>query len=183
MGTWNLRGRLPRPREVPSESLLEDMNAALLTIPTATITRTNELVYTAATVILEMLGYTIKTKNSPPAPWKMRLEAKIKTTRREVSQLGEIQKSVELKNKTRLLGKYKGLSPLEALETAKQRLAALANRLRRYTKDAETKKINALFSKEPSKVPAPVQNHRKTRATKTRNRMVLVDYKGRWKDT
>ena len=124
----------------------------MLTIPTATITRTNELVYTAATVILEMLGNMIKKKSSTQAPWKMRLEAKIKTTRREVSQLGEIQKGVELNDKTRLLRKYKGLSPPEALETAKQRLAALASRLRRYTKEAETKKLNALFSKEPSKV-------------------------------
>ena len=101
----------------------------MLTIPTATITRTNELVNTAATVILEMLGYTIKKKSSTHAPWKMRLDAK--TTRSEVSQLGEIQKGVELKDKTRLLEKYKGLSPPEALETAKQRLAALASRLKR----------------------------------------------------
>ena len=56
-----------------------------------------------------MLGYTIKKKSSTPAPWKMRLEAKIKTTRKEVRQLGEIQKGMELKDKTRLLGKYKGL--------------------------------------------------------------------------
>ena len=66
MGTWNLCGRLRRLREVPFKSLLKDVNAALLTIPTATITRTNELVYTAATVILEMLGYTIKKKSTTP---------------------------------------------------------------------------------------------------------------------
>ena len=86
----------------------------------------------------------------------MRLEAKIKTTRREVSQLGEIQKGLDLKDKTRLLGKDKRLST-EALETAKQRLATLASRLRRYTKEAETKKINALFSKEPSQVYSQLQ--------------------------
>ena len=67
----------------------------------------------------------IKKISSTHSPWKMRLEAK--TTRREVSQLGLIQKGVELvKDKTRLLGKYKGLSSHKALETAKQRLAALA---------------------------------------------------------
>ena len=52
--------------------LPKDVNAALLTIPTTTITRTNELVYTAATVMLEMLGYTIKNKSSKHALWKMR---------------------------------------------------------------------------------------------------------------
>ena len=104
-----------------------------------------------------MLGYTMKKKSSTPAPWKMRLEAKIKTTRKEVSQLGEIQKSVEFKDKTRLLGRYKGLSTPEVLETTKQRLATLASTLRRYTKEAETKKLNAPFSKEVSKVYSQLQ--------------------------
>ena len=53
---------------------------SLLTIPTATITRTNELVFTAATEILEMLGYTIKKKSSSHAHWKMRLEVKEKSS-------------------------------------------------------------------------------------------------------
>eukprot|EP00064_Thunnus_orientalis_P014697 superscaffoldBa00002592_g14744 len=41
--------RLPRLSDkVPSESLLEDVNAALCTIPTRTITETNQLIYTTA---------------------------------------------------------------------------------------------------------------------------------------
>ena len=111
----------------------------------------------------------------------MRLEAKIKTTRREVSQLVEIQKGVEIKKKTRLLGKYKRLSPPETLETAKQELTALASRVRRYTKKAESKKINALLSQEPSKMY--LQHQCKTGATKSRNRTVLEDYMGRREDT
>ena len=138
-GTWNLRSQLPRPREVYFESL-EDLNTALLTIPTATITRTNELVYTEATVILEMLGYTIKTKSSTPAPWKMRLKPRSRPQGEKLASSGKIQKGGELKDKTRLLGKYKGLSSPEALETAKQRLAALANRLRRYPKRKRQKR-------------------------------------------
>lgn len=35
--TWTLRGRLPGVCEVPSEGLLEDLNAALQIIPTANI--------------------------------------------------------------------------------------------------------------------------------------------------
>ena len=42
--------------QVQEKYLPKDVNAALLTIPTATITITNEMVYTAATVILEMLS-------------------------------------------------------------------------------------------------------------------------------
>lgn len=50
-------------REIPSVSMLEDANRALITIPTNIITQTNKLIYSIATVILEVLGYTIK-KNS-----------------------------------------------------------------------------------------------------------------------
>lgn len=59
METWTLRGRLSTLGEVPSESL-DIVNAALQTIPTTTITETNELKYSTAATILEMLGYKMK---------------------------------------------------------------------------------------------------------------------------
>lgn len=37
---------------VPSEGVLEDVNAALLIIPSATITESNHLIYTMAAVML-----------------------------------------------------------------------------------------------------------------------------------
>ncbi len=45
--------------------------------------------------------------------------------------------------------KYNEVCITEALETAKQRLAA---RLMRHTTEAEAKRINTTFSKEPSEV-------------------------------
>ncbi|KAA8577610.1 hypothetical protein FQN60_007909, partial [Etheostoma spectabile] len=77
-----------------------------------------------------------------------RLEAKIKATRREVSQLSELQKGA----RKGLSKKYNKLSIPEALETAKQRLTALATRLKRYKGEAEARRINRMFSTEPSKV-------------------------------
>ncbi len=122
------------------------MNAALHTIPTKAITETNELMYATATVILEMLGYKMNTtshkEHYPPS------KAKIKATRREVSQLSELQKGV----RKGLPKKYNKLSIPEALETAKQRLTALATRLKRYKGEAEARRINRMFSTEPSKV-------------------------------
>ncbi|XP_016529213.1 uncharacterized protein LOC107836747 [Poecilia formosa] len=82
MNTRQPRRQLQRLSEVPSESLIEDVNAALRTIPTNTITETNELIYNSASVILEMLGYKSNHETQYP-PWKRRLEAKIKITRRE----------------------------------------------------------------------------------------------------
>lgn len=48
--------------------------------------------------------------------------------------------------------KYNGMYITEALETAKQRLTLLAARQMRHTTEAETKRINSMFSKEPSKL-------------------------------
>ncbi len=63
-----------------------DVNAALKTIPMGTITDTNKLTHSTATVILEMLGYKMGlTHNKQYPPWKRRLEAKIRATWREVS--------------------------------------------------------------------------------------------------
>lgn len=70
--TWSIRGRLPRLREVPSEGLLEEVKAALWTIPTATITETNQLIYN-----METLGYKMSSHKEKYPPWR-RLEAKIK---------------------------------------------------------------------------------------------------------
>lgn len=51
---WIIHGQLQRMHEVPSESLLEDVNATLRTMSTATITETKQLIYSIARVILGM---------------------------------------------------------------------------------------------------------------------------------
>ena len=75
---------------IPSEDLV-DVNAALRSILMGTITDTNKLIHSTATVILKMLGYKMGHNKQYP-PWKRRLEAKIRATRREVSQLAELQR-------------------------------------------------------------------------------------------
>ncbi|XP_051930603.1 uncharacterized protein LOC127606352 [Hippocampus zosterae] len=90
------RNRLQRLCEVPPESLMESVNAALRAIPTVTITETNELIYASASVILEMLGYKSNhgSHEIRDPPWKRWLEAKIKAARKDVSQLTEAQRGV-----------------------------------------------------------------------------------------
>lgn len=63
------------------------------TIPTVTINEINQLIYTTAPVISEMLGYKMNSPKEQCPPWRKRLEAKIKIARRDVSQLSELQKS------------------------------------------------------------------------------------------
>lgn len=52
----------------------------------------------------------------------------------------------------------------EVLETAKQSLTALATRLRRYTREAEAKRINGLCSIHASRVHYQVQVKSNTRS-------------------
>ncbi|KAK7930440.1 hypothetical protein WMY93_006835 [Mugilogobius chulae] len=151
MSSRQPRRQLQRLSEVPSESLMEDVNAAVRAIPTTTITETNELIYTSASVILEVLGYKSNhgSHEKQYPPWKRRLEAKIKAARREVSQLTEAQRGAMKRPVPR---RYSQMPIPEALETAKQRLQALASRLKRYTKENEAKRINRLFATQPAKV-------------------------------
>ena len=72
---------------------------------------------------------------------------KIKATRREVSQPSELQKGAI---KRELPKKYNKLSIREALDAAKQHLTALAIHLRRYTTEAKARRIDRMFSTEPS---------------------------------
>ncbi|XP_055364306.1 uncharacterized protein LOC129604011 [Betta splendens] len=153
MARLNRQPRTPLQRlsEVPSESFMEDVNAALRVIPTTTITETNELIYASASVILEVLGYKSNygSHEKQYPPWKRRSEAKIKTARREMSQMTEAQRGAM---KRPMPKRYSQMTIPEALETAKQRLQALASRLKRYTRDNEARRINRLFATQPAKV-------------------------------
>lgn len=55
--TWTLHVQLLRLPEINSEVLLKHVKAALWTIPNATVIESSWLIYTAAAVITEMLGY------------------------------------------------------------------------------------------------------------------------------
>ncbi|XP_078026514.1 uncharacterized protein LOC144464187 [Epinephelus lanceolatus] len=167
--TWSLRRILKLSCHVPSDDLLEDVNAALNTMPTRTITETNKLIHSTATVILEMLGYKmdmVHTNQYPP--WKRRLEAKIKATQRQVNQLAELHRG-NMVNKG-LPRKYNKLPIPEALKTAKQRLTAPATRLKRYTREVEARRINRIL------LPRCSLNGREITAGQTHQKL-------RWKHT
>ena len=67
-----------------------------------------------------------------------------------------------MKGKKGLLKKYGLLSTAEALGTAQQRLTALAIRLKRYSREAEAKRINRMFSDNPAKVYSQWQGSKNT---------------------
>lgn len=64
----------------------------------------------------------------------------------DISQLTEVQKGVMRDKSWR--DKYNKMYISEALETVQHGLSALAARLKRYTREAEAKRITDLFSKD-----------------------------------
>ena len=150
----NGRKNLPKLKVAkPNQpEVLAKINKALEHIATPDISETNLLMYAAATETLQELG--VKTRSGQPQipAWKNRLQTKIKQTRREISQLSEIERGKTIKDHKRLMKKY-GRTPVsESLETQKQKLVALSSRLERYTKDSEFKWINSTFQTDPGKV-------------------------------
>lgn len=96
-----------------------------------------KMIYSIATGIMEMLGLLKnKINGKQEASWRRRLEAKIKAARREVSQLSEAQKGTARKVPKR----YSQMPIPEGLKSAKQRLQALAARLKTYTGENNPKK-------------------------------------------
>ncbi|XP_055077834.1 uncharacterized protein LOC129456254 [Periophthalmus magnuspinnatus] len=96
-----------------------------------------------------------KYKRQTP-PWKRRLEAQIKTARREVSQLSEAKKG---NMKKQVPKRYSQMPIDEALETAKQRLQTLASRLKRYSRENEAKRLNHPVSSQPAHMYAQEQGN------------------------
>lgn len=80
-------------------------------------------------------------------PWRRRQEAKIKVAWKEVSQIPGLQRAVMKKGGPR---NYNKLHIPDALKTDKQRLMALSSHLKRYTREMQGRRINQLFSTEPS---------------------------------
>lgn len=52
----------------------------------------DQLIYTTAAVITEKLGYKMNSYKDQYLPWRRGLQAKIKTARKEVSQLSSCRK-------------------------------------------------------------------------------------------
>ena len=90
---------IPNMKQITSRKqfrkITNDVNKAIKYIPTADISETMNLMKAAIKTIAELTGLELKTtptkrakKNIPP--WKLRIENKISTKRRELSHLTEL---------------------------------------------------------------------------------------------
>ena len=147
------KDKLPALRNVLKKKLLEEIakvDKVLSKFKTHSITKTNELFYAGAFVVTNRLGvkiYKVAGRNEPM--WKRRLQNKIKELRKEASQR-EASKDKGISNFRhweRLERKYnitvKRLNVV--VEELKQRITAIAGKVRRYQGQVDSYRQNKLF--------------------------------------
>ena len=147
------KDRLPALRNVPRKKLLEEtakVDKVLSRFKTHSITKTNELFYAGAAAVTNRLGVKIyKVAGRKEPMWKRRLQKKIKELRKNLDQL-EASKDKDIsdfRHWGRLERKYnirvKRLNIV--IEELKQRITAIAAKVRRYQGRVDSYKQNRLF--------------------------------------
>ena len=146
------KDKLPALRNVPKKELFEGtakVDKVLSKFKTHSITKTNELFYAGAVVTNRLVVKIDKVARRKESMWKRRLQNKIKELRKDLSQL-EASKDKDVSNFRqweRLERKYnirvKRLNVV--IEELKQRITAIAAKLRRYQGWVDSYRQNRLF--------------------------------------
>ena len=147
------KDKLPARRNVSKKKLLEEaaeVDEGLSKFKTHSITKTNELFYAGAVVVTNGLGVKIdKVARRKDPIWKGRLQNNIKELKKGLSQV-EASKDKDISNLRhweRLERKYsirvKRLNV--AIEELKQRITAIAEKVRRYQGRVDSYRQNRLF--------------------------------------
>ena len=147
------KDKLPALRNVPKKKLLGEtakVDKVLSKFKTHSITKTNELFYAGAFVVTNRLGVKIDKVARRKYPiWKRRLQNKIKELRKDLSQL-EASKDKGISNfrhRERLERKdsirVKRLNVV--VEELKQRITAIAAKVRRYQGRVDSYRQNRKF--------------------------------------
>ena len=145
------KDKLPALRNVPRKKLLEEpakVDKVLSKFKTHSITKTNELFYAGAFFVTNRLGVKSDMVAGRKEPmWKRRLQNKIKELRKDLSQL-EASKDKGISNfrhGERLERKY---SIRVFVEELKQRITAIAAKVRRYQGRVDSCRQNRLFEND-----------------------------------
>ena len=147
------KDRLLALKNVPKKKLIEEtakVDKLLSQFKIHSITKTNELFYAGAVVVTNRLGVKIDKVDGRKEPiWKRRLQNKIRELRKDLRHL-EASKDKDINNFRhwgRLERKYsirvKRLNVV--IEEFKQRIAAIAAKVRRYKEQVDSFRQKILF--------------------------------------
>ena len=140
-------------RNVPKKKLLGEtakVDKVLSTFKTRSVTKTNELLLVGAVVVTNRLGVKIdKVAGRKKPMWKRRLQNKIKELRKDLSQLESSKDKdvINFRHWERLERKYSIRVKIlnVAIKELKQRITAIAAKVRRYQGKVDSYRQNTLF--------------------------------------
>ena len=147
------KDKLPALRTVPKKKLLEEaamVDTVVSKFKTHSITKTNELFYAGAFVVINRLGVKIdKVARIKEPKWKRRLQNKIKELRKDLSQIKAFKdKNISnFRHWKRLERKYSiRVRRLNiVIQELKQRITAIAAKVRKYQGRLDSYWQNRLF--------------------------------------
>ena len=147
------KDKLPAFRNVPKKKLLEEtakFDKVLSKFKTHSITKTSELFYVEAVVVMSRLGVKIdKVAGRKEPVWKRKLQNQLKELRKGLSQL-EALKDKDISNFRhweKIERKYNiGVKRLNiVIEELKQRITFIAGKVRRYQGWVDSYRQSKLF--------------------------------------
>ena len=144
------KDKSPALRNVPKKKLLEETAKVDKVLSTHSITKTNELFYAGAFVVTNKLGMKIDQVAGRKEPmWKRRLQNKIKELRKDLSQLeASKDKGVSNSRHWERLGRKYSIRVRRlnvVVEELKQRITAIAAKVRRYQGRVDSYRQNRQF--------------------------------------
>lgn len=115
----------------------------------------NIYIFAAAMTTIQLNGQKLSinrnnSNNNGKPKWQVRLEKKIEKFRQDIGRLTQYNKgnrSKQVMKKLNHLLKLSKETPIELLDTLKQKLAVYSTRLKRYKESNERRKQNSLFNK------------------------------------
>ena len=147
------KDKLQALRNVPKKKLVEEtakVDRILSMFKTHSTTKTNELFYAGAAVVINRLGVKIeKVAGRKEAMWKRRLQNKIKELRKDLNQLeASKDKDISSFRPSKILERKYNIRIKRinvVIEELKQRITAIAAKVERYQGRVDNYRQNRLF--------------------------------------
>ena len=158
----NLREKLPNIRHIDKKKIMTEVkkiNDIMEHIPIGNITELNDTFYVSAAIVTEKLAKNWKKKEEPP--WRRRIKWKVQELQQDISRVTEARNRnyndrLRRKMERRYNIKRKGYQ--QVIEELKQRLIAMAAKLKRYDDRVKQYQQNRLFDNNQKAFYKEIQN-------------------------
>ena len=158
----NLREKLPNIRHIDKKKIMTEVkkiNDIMEHIPIGNITELNDTFYVSAAIVTEKLAKNWKKKEEPP--WRRRIKWKVQELQQDISRVTEARnRNYNDRQRRKMERRYniKRKGYQQVIEELKQRLIAMAAKLKRYDDRVKQYQQNRLFDNNQKAFYKEIQN-------------------------